>query len=102
MTFGGEAALTYADAIARRAALCEQDFHNSKVLTAAYVGWILQRPTAFSAVEAALCAYAKFKRGDAVQAHQISAFYIRPSEAEIKFGVRRSEVGDRGLKISDP
>jgi len=92
--FTGDGALLHSDEIASRAAANGQRFQKAKVLTLMPTGWILLSPPGFLAAEAALFAHEKFLRGEAVAAHQIAAYYIRPAEAEIK--LKLGLIGRKG------
>ena len=92
--FTGDGAVLHSDEIAGLAAHYGQQFQKAKVLTLLPTGWILLSPPDFLAAEAALFAHEKFGRGEAVAAHQIAAYYIRPAEAEIK--LKLGLIGKKG------
>src|SRR5262249_1678500 len=84
IVFSGDGALLHADAIAGRARANGTAFQAANLLTAERAGWIVQSQYGFLAAEAARYAYEKFLRGEAMAASQVSAYYIRPAEAEVK------------------
>ncbi|KAF0247328.1 MAG: glycoprotease [bacterium] len=68
----------------------------AKVLTTNRLGWILHKRVAFLAPEVALYAQEKFSQGQTLTASELSAYYVRPAEAEIKL-----QLGLIGKKKAD-
>jgi tRNA threonylcarbamoyladenosine biosynthesis protein TsaB len=95
--FSGDGACLHAEEIARLAAGYGIPFQKAKLLTLMQAGWILHSLPDFLAADAVLYAYEKYLRGEAVEANQIAAYYIRPAEAEIKLklGLIGKKAGDR-------
>ncbi|MBK7996197.1 MAG: tRNA (adenosine(37)-N6)-threonylcarbamoyltransferase complex dimerization subunit type 1 TsaB [Blastocatellia bacterium] len=84
MIFVGDGVNLHKEVLLDYASKNSLQIHQAKLLTANNLGWILHRPINFLALEAALYAQEKFALGETISADELSAYYVRPAEAEVK------------------
>jgi len=84
VVFAGDAVQLYEEELLKFARENEIFTEKAKLLTTNRLGWILHKRVTFLAPEAAFYAAEKFSLGETLNASEVAAYYVRPSEAEVK------------------
>lgn len=84
IVFAGDAVELYEENILEFAKNNQISAQKAKLLTRNTLGWILNKKITFLAEELALYAQEKYALNQILNASEVSAYYVRPAEAEIK------------------
>ncbi|MBI4852812.1 MAG: tRNA (adenosine(37)-N6)-threonylcarbamoyltransferase complex dimerization subunit type 1 TsaB [Acidobacteria bacterium] len=84
IVFAGDALELYKEKILKFAVDNGIFIPKAKLLTTNRLGWILNKQITFLAPEMALYAQEKFSLNQVLNASEVSAYYVRPAEAEVK------------------